>query len=676
MARKLNIDIETYSDEDLSKVGVYKYANSPNFEVMIFAYSLDDGEVIDIDLTIEDIPDEVLEAIEDPSVIKYAFNAQFERVCLGVMLGKRLDPRQWRCTMVHATMLGLPSSLGQCAKFLKIPVQKDAAGTKLINFFSKPRKKDSGRNMPEDEPKKWRNFCNYCNQDVVVEMAIGDEVEKYPVPESEWELYALDQEINDRGVRMDSELVDAAAELVENAATETMDNLRKMSGIENPNSRNQVLAWLADNGVKPKKLDKDAVMALLDSDIPDHVKDFLRTRLNLSNSSTKKYFTMQRAQLDDNRIHGVAQFYGASRTGRWAGRLVQTQNLPRNYLANLDVARDLVRAKDVEGVEMIYENLENTLKQLIRTAIIPEEGLKLIVSDFNAIEARVLAWLANEKWRLDVFNTHGKLYEASAAMMFNVPLESIDKHTPEGAELRARGKVAELAAGYQGSVGAMKQMDKDGGVRPDLSARAIEIYREENGIDTVVMDEDVIELMIDENYKRIVDAWRAASKSIVSFWYDVQRAAIKAVEEKTTVRFKKGISFIYKPGYLFIELPSGRRLAYARPAIEEGGRFNKKSLTYYGKDEGRAAFAKTATYGGKLVENITQAIARDLLAEKMKLIDASGEAIVFHVHDEVVIEGEAGTLEKINEIMALPVSWAKGLPLSADGFETEYYMKD
>ncbi|WP_321029118.1 DNA polymerase [Listeria monocytogenes] len=674
--KTLNIDIETYSDVELAKAGVYKYASSPAFEILLFAYSIDNGEKKCIDLSLFDIPEDVLQALTNKNVIKKAWNAQFERVCLSKYLGVQLDPSEWRCTMVLAMTLGLPASLGQCAKFLGINQQKDSAGTMLINYFSKPCKPaktndNRTRNLPEHSPERWAKFIDYCIQDVEVESTIDNSLLHFEM--KEWDLYSLDQRINDRGVFMDGELIEVATSLMDKATEDTKEELKRLTGVANPNSRAQILDWMALNGVITSKLDKDAVSELMkDAETPENVKKMLFIRSRLSNSSTKKYYTMQKAVCPDGRIKGVAQFYGASRTGRWAGRLIQTQNLPQNHLADLDIARSLVKAKDVEAIEMIYDSLEDTLKQLIRTAIIAEPGNTLLVSDFSAIEARVLSWLADERWRLDVFETHGKIYEASASKMFNVPLEDVTK----GSDLRASGKVTELAAGYQGSVGAMKQMDKAGKVRPDLSPEAVKKFQE-NYINDIT-EEAAIEAMIDANYKRFVDAWREANPGIVAFWYGVERAAIEAVEKKTSVNFKHGIQFNYQPGFLFVRLPSGRSLAYARPSIEEGGRFNKKSLVYYGKDENKAAFVKTATYGGKLVENITQAIARDLLAEKMKRLDDEGHKIVFHVHDEVVIETEKATadIEVINKIMAEPISWAPGLPLDADGYQTNYYKKD
>lgn len=667
--RTLSIDIETFSDVDI-KMGVYKYASSPNFEALIFAYSFDGAPTVDIDLTEESLPADLVKALYDPQVIKKAHNAQFERVCLSHHLAKEfpgfqwLDPSQWRCTMVKAATMGLPTSLGECARFLGLEEQKDTAGTRLINFFSKPCKptKKNGmrtRNLPEHAPEDWQLYRSYCRQDVVTEMAIDEKIAKYPY--NEWGLYALDQRINDRGVKVDMDLVNEAVDLVDQSAEENLAKMKELTGLENPNSVAQLANWLTRQGVKTNSVKADLVKAwLADPEVPAEVKEVLRLRQRLSNSSTKKYITMQKAAGDDHRIRGVAQFYGANRTGRWAGRLIQTQNLPQNHLVNIDVARELLLERDVEGIELLYDGLEDTLKQLIRTAIIAEDGKTLTVSDFSAIEARVLAWLAGEKWRLDVFETHGMIYEASASTMFGVPIESIDKHTPEGAELRQRGKVAELAAGYQGGVGAMKQMDKAGKIRPDL---------------TGIEDEEEKERLIDENYKAIVDAWRDANKQIVRFWYDVEKAAITAIEKQATVKFKHGIRFIGRSHTLFIQLPSGRYLAYARPTLEEN-KFGRMAIHYYGKDEGRVKPGKLSTYGGKLVENITQAVARDILAEKMKRLDEEGFAIVFHVHDEVVIEGESGILDQVNDIMAEPVEWAEGLPLTADGYETPFYKKD
>ncbi len=666
--KTLNIDIETYSDIDI-KLGVYKYSDSPNFDVLLFAYSIDGGEVKCIDLTKEELPEELIKAIQDESVLKIAYNAQFERVCLSrYLLGSDefLDPASWRCTMVKAATLGLPGRLGECAKFLKIDEQKDKAGTNLINYFSKPcrpTKTNGGRtrNLPDHDREKWTKFVAYCIQDVRTEMAIAKVLDRYPY--KEWGLYTLDQRINDRGVHIDRELVDSAVTLVQESAEANLEEMKELTGLENPNSNAQLLKWLRSQGVETDSVKADNVKAwLVDDEIPEYVKAVLRLRVRSSNSSLKKYFAMQKAACTDNRVHGVLMYYGASRTGRWAGRLIQTQNLPQNHLANLDVARELLKERDVDGIELIYQSLEDTLKQLIRTAIVAPEGYTLLVSDFSAIEARVLAWLAGEKWRLEVFETHGKIYEASASAMFGVPIEKIDKHTPEGAELRQRGKVAELAAGYQGSIGAMKQMDKAGKIRPDL---------------TGVTDEEEREELIDANYKSIVDAWRKASPHIVNFWRDVERCAIRAIEEQRSVRLHHGLIFIGKPDTLFIKLPSGRYLAYAKPFLKEN-KFGRKAIHYSGKDEGKVAFAVNSTYGGKLVENITQAVARDLLAEKMKRLDAEGFSIVFHVHDEVVIEAQEGTrtIEEVNEIMAEPVEWAEGLPLDADGYETKYYKKD
>ncbi len=664
--KTLNIDIETFSDFNI-KDGVYKYASSPNFDILLFAYSIDGGAVQIVDLTKEALPTDIEQALTDPDVLKIAYNAQFERVCLSYYLKNFwLDPAQWRCTMVKASILGLPASLGQCAKFLNIREQKDTSGTALINYFSKPCRptKANGsrtRNLPEHDEEKWAKFKAYCVQDVVTEMAIADVVDRYPY--REWALYALDQRINDRGVQIDSVLVQAATEMIESASEAATAKLRLLTGLDNPNSLKQMQEWLQARGVFSKSLNKESVDALLaDDSVSSEAKEVLTIRKSLSNSSTKKYYAMKKAVCPDGRIRGVSQFYGANRTGRWAGRLIQTQNLPQNHLETLDIARELAKAKDVESIELLYESLEDILKQLIRTALVAKPGFTFLVSDFSAIEARVLAWLADETWRLDVFQTHGKIYEASASSMFHVPIEKIDKSTAEGAELRQRGKVAELAAGFQGSVGAMKAMDRAGKIRPDLSG---------------VTDEAERERRIDANYKSIVDAWRKASPNIVRFWYDVESAAIEALENQCTVKVKHGIRMVGKSNFLFIMLPSGRYLSYAKPSLEEN-KFGRTAIHYYGKDEGRVMPGKLSTYGGKLVENITQAVARDLLAEKMKRLDEEGYDIVFHVHDEVVLEVEEGgrDIEEVNAIMAEPVAWAEGLPLSADGYETNYYKKD
>lgn len=651
--KTLNIDIETYSDEDLTKVGVYKYADSPNFEILLFAYSVDSGPVECIDLTIDEIPEEIEQAISDSKVLKIAFNAQFERVCLSRYLNILwLDPKQWHCTMVHSNELGLPASLGQCAKYLNIEQQKDTRGTQLINYFSKPCKptKANGqrtRNFPEDAPDKWQTFIDYCIQDVVVEMAIADKLNRFPVKESEWELYALDQQINDRGAEIDHELASSAIEIMNDLTEVNMNKLKEVTGLDNPNSLKQFKEWLADQGTPFESLGKDLVFKALElGELPANVSEALRLRLSLSNSSTKKYLMMDGARCSDGRIHGILQFYGANRTGRWAGRLLQVQNLPRNYLDEIGFARELVKQKDTEAIRWFYDDVPDTLKQLIRTGLVAKEGHRFIVSDFSAIEARVIAWYAKENWVLEVFKTHGKIYEATAAQMFHLgSVEDYDWKSHEGKDMRQRGKIAQLALGYQGGVGALKAMG--------------------------ALDQGIPESELQD----IVDRWRSANKKIVRFWYDTQKAVIRCLQDGGVTKGPHGLKFFKKGGFLFIQLPSGRKLAYAKAHIEEG---KYGDAVFYEGQGDKVMFTKQQTYGGKLVENIVQATARDVLAEAMLRLDQEGFPIVFHVHDEAIAEVPDGerSIEEMNQIMSVNPVWAEGLPLSAEGFETKYYMKD
>ncbi|EJV03371.1 DNA polymerase [Enterococcus faecalis] len=652
--KTLNIDIETYSDEDLTKVGVYKYADSPNFEILLFAYSVDGQPVECEDLTISEIPDEIVAALTDKNVLKIAFNAQFERVCLSKHLGVPyyLDPAQWPCTMVHANELGLPASLGQCAKYLNIEQQKDTRGTQLINFFSKPCKptKKNGmrtRNLPEHAPEKWQTFIEYCIQDVNVEMAIANKLNRFPVPESEWKLYTLDQRINDRGAEIDHELATAAIDIMADLSEAGLNEMKALTGLENPNSLAQLKKWLEEQGTPFEKLGKEVVLkALALGNLPENVAEVLKLRLSLSNSSTKKYLMMDNARCSDNRIHGILQFYGANRTGRWAGRLLQVQNLPRNYLSEIDFARQLVKAKDVEGIELMYENVPDTLKQLIRTGLVAKEGHRFIVSDFSAIEARVIAWYAKQDWVLDVFRTHGKIYEATAAQMFHLgEVTDYDWKSHEGKDMRQRGKVATLALGYQGGPGALKAMG------------ALE-----NGIE-------------EHELQDIVDRWRTANKRIKNFWHETQKAVIDCLQNGGIKKGPRGLKFYKKAGFLFIQLPSGRKLAYAKAHLKEGD--YGPAIFYEGQGD-KVAFTEQQTYGGKLVENIVQATARDVLAEAMVRLEKAGYPIVFHVHDEAVAEVPEGekSIEEMNKIMSIVPDWAEGLPLNAEGFETKYYMKD
>ncbi|WP_159723149.1 DNA polymerase [Enterococcus sp. CSURQ0835] len=649
----LNIDIETYSDQDLPKVGVYKYCDSPNFEILLFAYSIDGGEVECLDLIHEALPDEIAQAICDPKVLKIAFNAQFERVCLSRYLNHLwLDPAQWHCTMVHSNELGLPASLGQCARYLNIEQQKDTRGTQLINYFSKPCKptKANGmrtRNLPEHDPEKWQTFTDYCIQDVRTEMAIADKLNRFPVKESEWALYTLDQKINDRGAEIDHVLATAAIEIMEELTDENLEKMKQLTRLENPNSLKQFKAWLVEQGTPFEKLGKDLVeKALSLGNLPDHVAEALRLRLNLSNSSTKKYLMMDGARCSDGRIHGILQFYGANRTGRWAGRLLQVQNLPRNYLDDIGFARELVKEKDTEAISWFYDSVPDTLKQLIRTGLVAKDGHRFIISDFSAIEARVIAWYAKQDWVLDVFKTHGKIYEATAAQMFSLgAVEDYNWKSHEGKDMRQRGKIAQLALGYQGSVGALKAMG-------------------------------ALEQGIPENeLQDIVDRWRDANKKIVHFWYNTQKAVIDCLQNGGVTKGPKGLKFFKKGGFLFIQLPSGRKLAYAKAHLEEG---NYGPAVFYEGQGDKVAFTKQQTYGGKLVENIVQATARDVLAEAMLRLDQEGFPIVFHIHDEAVTEVPDGkkSVEEMNEVMSVNPEWARDLPLAAAGFETKYYMKD
>ncbi|SDB96812.1 DNA polymerase [Shouchella lonarensis] len=641
----LSIDIETYSSVDLPKQGLYKYAEATDFEVLLFAYAFDNEDVRIIDFAQgEQLPEEVLKALTDESIIKTAFNAQFERICLQSYLGINLPIQQWRCTQVHALTLGLPIHLAGVASTLKMDAQKDRAGKALIAYFSipcKPTKVNGGRtrNLPEHDSEKWDKFKAYCVQDVIVEREIRKKLAAFPVNEFENELYVLDQHINDRGVLIDADLMENAIELDERYKQGVLDELQVLTNLENPNSVSQLKKWINEQGTEVETLNKESVATLLKETSNNDVKRALRLRTLLAKTSISKYKAMARGQCKDGRLRGILQFYGANRTGRWAGRFVQVQNLPRGTMSgkNVGIARKILKAGELEGLQMVYDNVPDVLSSLIRTAFIPEKGRRLLVSDFSAIEARVIAWLADEEWRVDVFKTHGKIYEASASAMFNVPIEEVDK------ELRQKGKVAELALGYQGSVGALKTM---GALKMGLK---------------------------EEELQPLVDAWREANPAIKQFWYDVERAAIKAVQTKEIVNVQ-GLTFMWDKATLFIRLPSGRRLAYTRPRIEHDTTFNKSGLTY----EGAGNSGKTVrlrTYGGKLVENIVQAVARDCLAEAMMRLKE--HEIVMHVHDEVVIEApESTSLEEVEEIMSRPIEWAKDLPLDADGFVTNYYKKD
>lgn len=648
----LNIDIETYSDNDLTKVGVYKYVDSPNFEILLFAYAIDGGEVTCVDLTIDEIPEDIFNALSDSEITKVAFNAQFERVCLSKYVGQRLDPKQWHCTMVHANELGLPSSLGRCAAYLNIEQQKDTRGTQLINFFSKPCKPTKAndqrtRNLPEHDPEKWQTFIDYCIQDVRTEMTIADKLNRFPVKPSEWGIYSLDQTINDRGTEVDHELATSAIEIMDKLTEENMAELKEVTGLENPNSLKQLKEWLEEQGAPFETLGKKTVEAAIElGELPEQVETALKLRLNLSNSSTKKYLMMDRARCSDDRIHGILQFYGANRTGRWAGRLLQVQNLPQNHLNEIAFARQLVKDKDIQMIEAMYDNVPNTLKQLIRTGLVAKDGYRFIISDFSAIEARVIAWFAKQDWVLEVFRTHGKIYEATAAQMFSLgDVENYDWKTQEGKDMRQRGKVATLALGYQGGPGALKAMG------------ALE-----NGIP-------------EDELQNIVNLWRSSNQRIKNLWYQTQEAVIDCLQNGGVRKGPRGLKFFKKGGFLFIQLPSGRKLAYAKAHLEAG---NYGPAVFYEGQGDKVAFTKLQTYGGKLVENIVQATARDVLAEAMLRLEKNGYPVVFHIHDEAVTEVKngKGSVEEMNEILTVPPEWAQDLPLNAEGFESDFYMKD
>lgn len=644
--KKLSIDIETFSDIDLIKCGVYKYADSPAFEILLFAYSIDDGEIHIVDLVRgEELPDEITEAIKSDTVIKTAFNAQFERVCLSKHLGILLDPSSWYCTAVQAAELSLPSSLADVGAALGLERQKMTEGKELIKYFCvscKPTKSNGGRtrNMPRDAPEKWALFKEYCKRDVDVERQIAKKLEMYPISESEHRLYVLDQRINDRGVLVDLSLAQQAIKINSIQTAVATEQAYTLTGLENPNSVAQLKAWLTENGVEIESLSKKAVAALADETDGD-IQEMLHLRLLMSKTSVKKYEAVMRSVCRDNRVRGMMRFCGASRTGRWSGNILQPQNLPQNHLPDLTLARDIVKDGDFEMLNMTFGNVPNVLSELIRTVLIPKPNHRFIVADFSAIEARVLSWLAGEQWRLDTFRNGGDIYCASASQMFRVPVE---KHGVNG-HLRQKGKISELACGYGGSVGALKNMG------------AVEMGVPE------------------EELQGLINDWRNANPHIVKLWTEVGNAAMKAIKEKTIVTLGK-LVFMYERGILFIRLPSGRRLSYIKPRIGTN-RFGGDSITYMGVGASKK-WERLETFGGKLVENIVQAIARDLLASAMINVANAGYNIVFHVHDEIIAEvpDGQGSVDEMCMLMSINPDWADGIPLSADGYECEYYRKD
>ncbi|MGM0776948.1 MAG: DNA polymerase [Bacillota bacterium] len=659
MIHTLNIDIETYSSVDIKKAGLYRYVQSPDFQILLFGFSVNGAPTQIIDLAQgEEIPHYILEALCIENVIKKAYNAAFEWYCLSKHLG--WEPKawihHWRCTMFHGLYCGYTAGLGPTAVALGLPndKRKMSMGTALIKQFctpTKPTKKNGGRTrtLPHHEPEKWVLFKDYCVQDVEVEKEIERRLSAFPVPEQEQKLWELDQLINARGVKVDQQLIDGALYVDQVSTANLTEEAVKITGLPNPNSAPQLTKWLSSKGVEVENLQKETVSSLVEATEGD-VKRALEIRQELSKTSVKKYQAMDIAGCSDGRVRGLLQFYGANRTGRWAGRLVQVQNLPRNYLDTLGHARELVREKKVDALKLIYGNVPDTLSQLIRTAFIPSDGNLLYVSDFSAIEARVIAWLAGEQWRLDVFNTHGKIYEASASQMFGVPIELIKKGNPEY-DLRQKGKVAELALGYQGGSGALISM---GALNMGLT---------------------------EEELPDIVRRWRSSNKRIQDLWYSLENAALSVMKDGHPAGVR-GLIFARESDiqngldFLTVTLPSGRKLFYVKPHLADNN-FGKEAIHYYGLNQTTKKWEKVSTYGGKLVENVVQAIARDCLAETLRRLQAVGILPVMHIHDEVVLDEPKETkLEFITDIMGQPISWAPGLPLKGDGFVTSYYMKD
>lgn len=643
--KRMNIDIETYSEADLSKSGVYKYVDAPGFEVLLFGYSADGGPAKVISLAEgEELPQEIREAMLDDTVLKFAFNAQFERVCLGKYLGVHLAPDAWRCTMVASLYLGLPGSLAQVEAVLGVEKKKLETGKDLIKFFSvpcKPTKTNGGctRNLPEHDREKWEQFITYNARDVETEMEIMDKLARFPVPDFLWKQYTQDQRINDLGIELDMALVRQAIKCDEESRDRYLKRAQELTGLENPNSPIQLKEWILSNGVEMETLTKAEVASIMET-ATGPVKEVLELRLLLSKSSVKKYLAMETCHCNDGRAHGLLQFYGANRTGRWAGRLVQVQNLPQNHIPDLAVARNLIKSGCFEAVELLYDSIPDTLSQLIRTAFVPREGCKFMVADFSAIEARVIAWLAGESWRQEVFRNNGDIYCASASQMFGVPVE---KHGVNG-ELRQKGKIAELALGYGGGVGAM------------ISMGAIDMG------------------LAEEELQPIVDSWRQSNPAIVKLWWDVHRCVIKAVKDKQPQTYKC-LTFEYQSGMLFIGLPSGRRLAYAKPSVYRND-YDRDEIAYMGVDATKK-WGKINSYGPKFVENIIQAMSRDILAEAMERLEAAGYDIVMHVHDEAVIEAPRdAVLDDACRIMSKTLDWTPGLILNAAGYECEFYQKD
>lgn len=660
----LSIDLETYSDVNLKKAGLYRYVQSPAFEILLFAYSFDGAPTQVIDMAQgEEIPMEVIHALTDPQCLKHAYNAAFEWYCLSKYMGAQLPPAQWRDTMLHGLYAGYTAGLDATGRALGIPEdkQKLTTGKALIRYFCvpcKPTKANGGRtrNYPHHDPEKWELFKTYNGQDVVAEMEIERRLSVFPVPDFVQKQWETDLLINARGVAVDMDFCEGALELGETIRAQLTDEAVQLSGLQNPNSVKQLARWLsAETGDDITTLRKETIKELLGRDNADHVQRMLEIRQELGKTSTKKYDAIEAAVCDDGRVRGLLQFYGANRTGRWAGRLVQVQNLPRTYTEPLEFARELVKGRKLDALRTVYGSPNDTLSQLIRTAFVAAPGNILIDADFSAIEARVISWLADEEWRLEVFRTHGKIYEASASQMFGVPLERIKKGNPEYS-LRQRGKVAELALGYQGGVPAMRQMDT-GKLLADLP---------------------------DEEIKDIVDKWRNTNPKIRNLWYSFNDAAIRVIQNGGSLRvrcctFARECDCIRGTTCMTISLPSGRKLYYVEPYVGEN-RWGGPSITYMGVND-KNKWGRIETYGGKLVENVVQAIARDCLAQAIEHLEAAGLPVVFHIHDEVVIDTAAfdtndAMLDKVVKIMSTPIPWAEGLPLGADGWVGAFFKKD
>ena len=645
MGHELSIDLESFSDVDLIKCGVYAYADSPAFEILLFAFSFDGGETQIIDLAQgEQFPEDVVDAIFDVSVTKTAYNANFERTCLSKHFGRYLPPESWHCSAVQASMLALPRSLEDVGRVLGLDEQKMKEGKELIRYFCvpcKPTKANGGRtrNLPCHAPEKWELFKTYCKRDVDVEKSIRRKLHNFPIPESEMELYRLDQRINDRGVLVDMGLVEQAIACERLHKEVVTKRAYELTGLENPNSVAQLKGWLGDKGMDAESLSKKAVADMI-AETDGEVEELLRLRLLMAKTSVKKYEAMERSVCSDGRVHGLLQFYGANRTGRFAGRLVQIQNLPQNHLPDLELARELVKQGRFEDIELLYDSTPNVLSELIRTAFIPKPGCRFVVADFSAIEARVMGWLSGEEWVLDVFRGDGKLYEMTASRMFGIPMSEIGKGSPE----RAKGKVASLSCQYGGSTNGL------------ISMGALDMG------------------LTEDELPPLVAAWRKANPHMVQFWWDVDAAAIKAVTEKQKTKVGK-IIFEYKSGILFITLPSGRKLSYVKPRMAVN-KFGRDGLTYEGISENKK-WSRIETYGPKLVENIVQGTARDLLAEAMLRVEKKGYPIVMHCHDEIIAEVPegSGSVDEMCEIMAIQPEWAEGLPLRADGYSCSFYQK-